>query len=265
MQSDTEIQEWWRDRGGEERAPDKRGGKGQPPLQVVPCSGEEEEEGRKKNRKEKRWQRRREREWVSSGRVRRRKEQWPIERRGNCLAKAIQHKQENSPCIEAGGDLVDVRGRGRGHSMAVPQDNRLGRQEEGAVVPLILLLPLYSCAGLRLASLLSSPSPLHPPPWASSLQVELLGSDMLQLLPQHAEGGPHHGVQGPALLHQVVHNGRAAVWGVHLVSLLYPGHHLFQRLRDRHRFSKITCYVTQLHHIIPGTNYSSLQQINKYK
>lgn len=103
MQSDTEIQEWWRDRGGEERAPDKRGGKGQPPLQVVPCSGEEEEEGRKKNRKEKRWQRRREREWVSSGRFRRRKEQWPIERRGNCLAKAIQHKQENSPCIEAGG------------------------------------------------------------------------------------------------------------------------------------------------------------------
>lgn len=29
------------------RAPDKRGGKGQPPLQLMPCSGEEEEEGRK--------------------------------------------------------------------------------------------------------------------------------------------------------------------------------------------------------------------------
>lgn len=28
------------------RAPDKRGGKGQPPLQLMPCSGEEEE-GRK--------------------------------------------------------------------------------------------------------------------------------------------------------------------------------------------------------------------------
>lgn len=31
---------------------------------------------------------------MSSGRYRRRKEQWSIERRGNCLAKAIQHKQE---------------------------------------------------------------------------------------------------------------------------------------------------------------------------
>lgn len=254
MQSDTEIQEWWR------RAPDKRGGKGQPPLQVMSCSGEEEE-GRKQIGK-KSDDRDGEREWVSSGSFRRRKEQWPIERRGNCLTKAIQHKQENSPCMEAQGGLVDVRGRGRGHSMAVPQDNRLGRQEEGAVVPLILLLPLYSCAGLHLPSLLSPPS---PPPWASSLQVELLGSDMLQLLPQHAEGGPHHGVQGPALLHQVVHNGWAAIWGVHLVSLLYPGHHLFQRLRDRHRFIKITCYVTQLYHIIPGTNFSSLQQTNKYK
>lgn len=71
------------------------------------------------------------------------------------------------------------------------------------------------------------------PPCTSSSQVELLGSDMLQLLPQHAEGGPHHGVQGPALLHQVVHHGRAAVWGVHLVPLLYPGHHLFQRLTGR--------------------------------
>lgn len=26
------------------RAPDKHGGKGQPPLQVMPCSGEEEEQ-----------------------------------------------------------------------------------------------------------------------------------------------------------------------------------------------------------------------------
>lgn len=38
------INEW----GEEGGAPDKHGGKGQPPLQLMPCSGEEEgEEGRK--------------------------------------------------------------------------------------------------------------------------------------------------------------------------------------------------------------------------
>lgn len=162
MQSDTEIQEWWRDRGGEERAPDKRGGKGQPPLQVVPCSGEEEEEGRKKNRKEKRWQRRREREWVSSGRVRRRKEQWPIERRGNCLAKAIQHKQENSPCIEAGGGIwwtSEVEGGG-----TVWQSHRTtgwaGRRK-------VLWSRLFSSSHFTaVLGFVSPPSshPLHPPP-----------------------------------------------------------------------------------------------------
>lgn len=101
----------WGEEGG---APDKRGGKGQPPLQLMPCSGEEEgeegEEGRKyKGRKgifqveeeERLGPSDRERERVSSGRCRRRKEQWPIDRRGNCLAKAIQHKQENSPSVEA--------------------------------------------------------------------------------------------------------------------------------------------------------------------
>lgn len=159
--------------------------------------------------------------------------------------------------------------------MAVPQVNRLGRQEEGAVVPLLcllllLLLLLYSCAGLYLDPLLSPP---FASPGASSSQVELLGSDMLQLLPQHSEGGPHHGVQGPALLHQVVHHGRAAVWGVHLVSLLYPGHHLFQRLRDRDRATltwilhtnmSVDIHLMQLHHNIPGRGYSSQQQVTKY-
>jgi len=41
------------------------------------------------------------RERVSSGRCRRRKGQRPVRRRGSCLAKAIQHKQENSPSVEA--------------------------------------------------------------------------------------------------------------------------------------------------------------------
>lgn len=106
--------------------------------------------------------------------------------------------------------------------------------------PLLLVL-LYSCAGLRLTPPFRPP-PLTPPPspCASSSQVELLGSDMLQLLPQHAEGGPHNGVQGPALLHQVVHHGRAAVGGVHLVALLHPGHHLFQRLRHKRQNSSVS-------------------------
>lgn len=94
--------------GEEERAPDKRGGKGQPPLQLMPCSGGGggEENIRKKRdlpgggRRET-WTNREKRERVS--RYRGRKEQWPVERRGNCLAKAIQHKQENSPCVEAEG------------------------------------------------------------------------------------------------------------------------------------------------------------------
>lgn len=57
----------------------------------MPCSGEEE--GRKKERK-KRELGAKEGEQESSGRFRGRKEQWSTERRGNCLAKALQHKQE---------------------------------------------------------------------------------------------------------------------------------------------------------------------------
>lgn len=51
---------------------------------------------------------------MSSGRCRRRKEERPIERRGNCLAKAIQHKQENSPSVKAedGWWMAEVGGGG---------------------------------------------------------------------------------------------------------------------------------------------------------
>lgn len=87
----------------------------------MPCWGEEEGRkerkkrrcikgrGRKENLVKRRREIERERESrLSGGRIGRRKEQWPIERRGNCLAKAIQHKQENSPRMEAEGQLVDV-------------------------------------------------------------------------------------------------------------------------------------------------------------
>lgn len=86
----------------------------------------------------------------------------------------------------------------------------------------------------------AAPPPPVTPFCTSSSQVQLLGSDMLQLLPQHAEGGPHRGVQGPALLHQVVHHWGAAVRGVHLVPLFHSGDHVFQRLPDRRTRVKVT-------------------------
>lgn len=150
----------------------------------MPCWGEEE--GRK-DRKKKRYikgrgrkesldwmeeaERKRKRESrLSGGRFGRKKEQWPIERRGNCLAKAIQHKQENSPRMEAEGSWWTSEAEGGGAVWQSHANNRLGRQEEDAMVPLLLLLiphillhPLFSCAGLCLAPLLSPLSPPLPP------------------------------------------------------------------------------------------------------
>ena len=65
----------------------------------------------------------------------------------------------------------------------------------------------------------------------SGSQVELLRLDVMQLLTEHAEGRPHRRVQGPALLHQVVHHRRTAVGAVHRVALLHPRNHLLQRLQ----------------------------------
>jgi len=152
--------------------------------------------------------------------------------------------------------------------MAVPQVSRLGKQEEGAVVPFFFSTPapstIPSVLGLCLALFLCPKCPTPHTFCSSSSQVELLGSDMLQLLPQHAEGRPHHGVQGPALLHQVVHHRRAAVWGVHLVPLLHPWHHVFQRLGDAHRATLEPPHMNFHQQVMwHGNGYYSEQQITK--
>lgn len=106
----------------------------------------------------------RQRERVNSGRYRRRKEQWPIERRGNCLAKAIQHKQENSPRMEAEGGWWTSEVRGGG---TVWQSHRstgwAGRRKVLWSLFLLLLLPPYSCAGLCPVPLLSPLCAPGPP------------------------------------------------------------------------------------------------------
>lgn len=77
-------------------------------------------------------------------------------------------------------------------------------------------------------------------PWRSSscvfsfsfclLSVQLIGYDILKFLSQFSEAGPHHGVQSPALLHDVIHHYRADVGGVHLIALLHTRDNFLQRL-----------------------------------
>lgn len=62
------------------------------------------------------------------------------------------------------------------------------------------------------------------------LSVQLIGYDILKFLSQFSEAGPHHSVQSPALLHDVIHHCRAAVGGVHLITLLYTRDNFLQRL-----------------------------------
>lgn len=64
--------------------------------------------------------------------------------------------------------------------------------------------------------------------WRS--QVQLMGFDVLELLPELQEGGPRGGVQVPAALHDLVDRGRAAVRGIHLVALLHPRDDVLQGL-----------------------------------
>lgn len=60
--------------------------------------------------------------------------------------------------------------------------------------------------------------------------MELVGFDVLELLPELQEGGPCGGVQVPAVLHDIVDCRRAAVGGVHLVALLHPRDNVLQGL-----------------------------------
>lgn len=223
----------------------------------MPCSGEEgrDDDIRNKNgifernldqesERKRETKRERERVSVSSGRFKRRKEQRPVKRRGNCLAKAIQQTGKQSLSGSRGrwgavGGEGGTPGSGRGATVRQSHRTTGGRAGAGSCGP---ASPPASVQLSWAGSHPPPPPPLLPPHTSSSSsssQVELLGSDMLQLLPQHAEGGPHHRVQGPALLHQVIDHGRAAVRGVHLVTLLYPGHHLLQRLPHRHRGKRL--------------------------
>lgn len=66
--------------------------------------------------------------------------------------------------------------------------------------------------------------------FARLLSVELIGYEIFQLLSQVSEAGPYHCVQSPALLHDVIHHWRAAVRGVHFITLFYTWNHVLQRL-----------------------------------
>lgn len=61
-------------------------------------------------------------------------------------------------------------------------------------------------------------------------QVQLVGFDVLELLPELQEGGPCGSIQVPAVLHDLVDRRWAAVGGVHLVALLHPRDDVLQGL-----------------------------------
>lgn len=60
--------------------------------------------------------------------------------------------------------------------------------------------------------------------------MQLMGSDVLQLLSKLQEGGPRGSIQVPAVLHNVVDCRRAAIWGVHLIALFHPRDDVLQGL-----------------------------------
>lgn len=60
--------------------------------------------------------------------------------------------------------------------------------------------------------------------------MQLMGSDVLQLLSKLQEGGPRGSIQVPAVLHNVVDCRWAAIRGVHLIALFYPRDDVLQGL-----------------------------------
>lgn len=75
--------------------------------------------------------------------------------------------------------------------------------------------------------------PVPAGPWPrrrQRSQVQLMGFDVLELLSKLQKGGSCGGIQVPAVLHNVVDCGRAAIRSIHLIALFYPRDDILQGL-----------------------------------
>lgn len=75
--------------------------------------------------------------------------------------------------------------------------------------------------------------PVPAGPWPrrrQRSQVQLMGLDVLELLPKLQKGGPRGGVQVPAVLHHLIDCGRAAIRSIHLIALFHPRDDVLQGL-----------------------------------
>lgn len=60
--------------------------------------------------------------------------------------------------------------------------------------------------------------------------MQLMGFDVLELLSKLQKGGSCGRIQVPAVLHNVVDCGRAAIRSIHLIALFYPRDDILQGL-----------------------------------
>lgn len=60
--------------------------------------------------------------------------------------------------------------------------------------------------------------------------MQLMGSDVLELLSKLQKGGPRGSIQVPAVLHNIIDCGWAAIRSVHLIALFHPRDDVLQGL-----------------------------------